>query len=310
MAIQNWGEQYRPKTLDEYVWRDPHMRAKVEQWLSEGGLPSLLLSGVAGTGKTSLALLLLRLLDIPSADLLKIKASRERKIEDLQDKIVGFVNCWALNPSGLKYVFLDESDKLSQHAQGMLREEISAYTDTCRFIFACNYPNKIIPALHSRLTHIKFSRLDEGEFITRAADVLDAEKVKYDPEVLMSYYTMTYPDLRKCIGLLQDNTMDGVLNPLRDDDEGVKDYLIQSVDLFKEGHFIEARKLIIAQADPDEYNDIYRFFYENLSLFGKTQDQQEDALLIIRKAIVHDGVVADREINMAAALVELTRIGK
>jgi replication factor C small subunit len=310
MSISLWYEKYRPNTMDEYVWRDSQMRIKVEEWLTEGGLPSLLLSGVSGTGKTSLALLLLKMLEIPHEDLLKINASRERGIEALQDKIIGFINLWTLNKSGLKYVLLDEADKMSPLAQGMLRAEIETYSSTCRFIFTANYPNKIIPALHGRLQEIKFSSLDNDDFIMRGADVLDQEKVVFDPEVLMAYHARTYPDLRKCIGLLQQNTIAGVLNPLRDDDDAAKDYLLQAIDLFKTGKYLEARKLIIEQADPEEYNDLYHFFYENLNMFGSTQDQQDDALLIIRKAIVFDGQVADRELNAAACLVELTRIAK
>ena len=221
MSIKLWYEKHRPTTLDEYVWRDQRMREKVEEWLSQGGLPHLLLSGTSGTGKTSLALLILKLLNIPPEDLLKIPASRERKIEDLQDKITSFINGWAFNPSGLKYILLDEADKLSQLAQGMLRNEMGA--ETCRFIFTCNYPSKIIPALHGRLQEIKFSSLDQDSFINRIVNVLLAENVKFEPEVLMTYTDRIYPcHLRKCIGLLQQNTINGVLNPLRENDDGVR----------------------------------------------------------------------------------------
>ena len=308
MTVELWIEQYRPKTLDEYVWRDPGMRRMVEEWLAQGALPHVLFSGTQGTGKTSLALLLLRMLDIPSEDVLKINASRERKIESLQDKLINFIDAWAFNPSDIKYVVLDEADKLSQHAQGMLRGEMETYAHCCRFLMTCNYPNKIIPALHSRLQEIKFSALDEDDFILRAADVLLQENIDFDPEILMQYKERTYPDLRKCIGLLQQNSRDGQLCPPHEDDAATKDYLLSVVQLFKTGHYLEARKLIIAQADPDEYEDLYKFFYQNLELFGNTQDQQDEALLAIRRALVHDTAVADRELNIAACLVELTRI--
>lgn len=310
MTVELWIEKYRPKTMDEYVWRDPHMRQMVESWIAKGGLPHLLLSGVSGTGKTSLALLLLRILGIPNEDILKINASRERKIEDLQDKIINFINSWAFNPSGLKYILLDEADKLSQTAQGMLRNEMETYADSCRFIMTCNYPNKIIPALHGRLQEIKFSTLSNDEFVMRLYDILASENVTFEPEVLLQYHEKVYPDLRKCIGLLQQNTINGVLMAPREDDEATKDYLIQAVDLFKQNKFIEGRKLIIAQADPEEYEVLYRWFYQHLELFGSSQDKQDEAVLAIRKAIVHDTQVADREINLAACLIEITRIAQ
>lgn len=310
MIAELWTELYRPQTLDEYVWRDPEMRVKVEEWITEGGVPHLLFSGIAGTGKTSLALLLLRELNIPNEDFLKINASRERTIEKLQDKIISFINCWAFNPSGIKYILLDEADKLSQTAQGMLRGEMETYASSCRFIMTCNYPHKIIPALHSRLQEIKFVALDRDEFIMRAADVLDAEKVTFEPEVLMAYVEKIYPDLRKCIGFMQQRTIAGVLHPPKEDDETTKDYLIQVVEMFRKGHIIEARKLIIQQADPEDYESVYQFFYRNLELFGKTQSQQDDALEVIAKYLRYDGQVADREINLSACLSELTRIGQ
>ena len=187
MTVDLWTEKYRPKTMDEYVWRDPAMREKVEEWIAEGGLPHLLLSGDSGTGKTSLALLVLRMLEIPNEDVLKINASRERGIEKLQDKIINFVDAWAFNKTGLKYILLDEADKMSALAQDMLRNEMETYANSCRFLMTCNYPNKIRPALHGRLQEIKFSTLDKTDFMMRAGEVLIAEKVEFEPELLTVY---------------------------------------------------------------------------------------------------------------------------
>ena len=303
-----WTEKHRPSSLDEYVWRDPSMRQMVEGWIRDQATPHVLFSGLPGTGKTSLCLLLLRLLNIPSEDVLKINASRDRKIEEVQDKIIHFIDAWAFNPTQIKYILLDEADKLSPYAQGLLRGELEAYAHCTRFMFTCNQPHKIIPALHSRLQEIKFSALDGDEFLLRAADVLVREEVTFQPEVLMLYKDRTYPDLRKCIGLLQQNSRDGHLLPPRDDDGPINDYLLKVIDLFKRGRYLEGRKLIVAQADPDDYEELYRFFYQHLDLFGSTQDQQDEALLAIRRALVYHGTVGDREINLSACIVELSRI--
>jgi replication factor C small subunit len=310
MSVDLWITKYRPQTLDEFVWRDPAMREKVEEWLKDRALPHLLFSGASGTGKTSLAYLLLKLLGIPNDDILFIPASRERGIDALQTKILGFIGAWAFNDTGLKYILFDEADKLSATAQGMLRTESETYAETCRFIMTCNYPNKIIVPLHSRLQEIKFTVLDRDSFILRAADVLIAEQVEFGEEDLLLYTEKTYPDLRKCLGMLQQNTTNGVLQPPREEDESTKDYLIDVVGLFKKGKYIEARKMIISQADPEEYEQIYRFFYQNLELFGKTQDAQDKALVIIKNGLVNDGRVADRELNLSACLAELTLSAK
>lgn len=306
--MELWFTKHRPRDLDQYVWRDQEMRRTIEEWLKERSLPHCLFSGQQGSGKTSLALLLLDLLGIPSEDVLKINASRERKIDVLQDKIIGFLGSWTFNATGLKYIFFDEADKLSQHAQGMLRAEMETYANDCRFILTCNYPRSIIPALHSRLQEIRFTSLSVDEFALRAADVLVSEGVTYDPRVLMNYVKDTHPDLRKCLGMLQMNSRDGELLPPKDTAEGTKDYVFEYVKLFKTGRYTEGRKLLVQQANPEEYPDIFRTLYQNLDLFGGTEAKQTKALLAIRDAARDHSVVADQEINMAALLAELAMI--
>ena len=311
MGVDLWVEKYRPATLDEYVWKNPGQRQKVEEWLAKGGLPNLLLSGIQGTGKTSLAKLLLKQLGVPKGDILEKNASKERKIDDLQDHIVNFASTWALNDTGFKYVLLDEADSLSPLTQRFLRGEMEAFQDSCRFILTCNYPNKIIPALHSRLQEMKFSALDKEEFIVRAGEVLAREEVQFEFELLLQYVDATYPDLRKCIGLLDQNTKKGVLCPPEEDTSGTgKDYLTGMVDLFKQKKYIAARTLIVEQAQAEEYPEIFRFLYKNLDLWGSEQSQQDDALLIIRRALVNHALVADVEINLAACLCELGHVAE
>jgi replication factor C small subunit len=303
-----WIVKHRPRSLDQFVWRDQEMRQTVEGWLKDRSLPHCLFSGQQGAGKTSLALLLLDLLEIPSEDLLKINASRERKIDELQDKIINFLGSWTFNATGLKYIFLDEADKLSQTAQGMLRNEMETYVNDCRFILTCNFPRQIIPPLHSRLQEIRFISLDKEEFALRAADVLTLEGVACYAEVLMDYVNATFPDLRKCLGMMQQNSRGYILAPLTDSADGISDHVHSFIKLFRAGQYTEGRKLLIQQANPDEYPDIFRILYQNLDLFGATESQQTKALLAIRDAARDNGVVADQEINLAACLAELAMI--
>lgn len=307
-----WIEKYRPVTLDEYVWQDQTLRSKAEEWLKERALPHLLLSGVSGTGKTSLAKLMLKLLGIPNGDILTIYASRERKIDEIQDRIVNFASTWALNDTGFKYVLLDEADSLSLLSQRFLRSEMETYEASCRFILTCNYPQKISAAIHGRVQEVKFSALEKDAFIVRVGEILTTEGVEFDIMDVMSYVDMTYPDLRKCIGLTQQYTQKNVLAapPPPEDMVNGKDYLIEVANLFKNGRYLEARKLIVSQAQVEEYTDIYRYFYKNLHLWGDTEEQQDDALLAIRRGLVNHGIVADPEINIAACLVELSHIAK
>lgn len=303
-----WTEEYRPATLEEYVWRDPAQREQVETWLKNGALPHLLLSGVQGSGKTSLALMMLKLLNVNKGDVLEINASRERNADVVQDKIVNFVSTWPLGD--FKYVLLDEADSMSPLAQRILRGEMEKYHDSARFILTCNYPNKIIPAIHSRCQGFHFEALDVGEFMVRIGTILATENIEFDIETMEEYVAMTHPDLRKCINLLQQNVRDGKLQSPQKADSGSKDYLLEMANLFASGQYTAARKLVVAQAQPEEYGEIFRFMYKNLEFWGNTEEQQNEALLIIRKGLVNHGLVADVEINLAATIVELINISR
>ena len=308
MSVDLWTEKYRPKTLDEYVWRNPRMRTKAEEWLAAGALPHLLFTGLPGTGKTSLAFLLLKVLEIPKADILYINASKERKVDDIQDRMAGFVSSWALGPSGIKYIILDEMDAVGKPSQKILRSDLEQFSDITRVIGTANYGNMIIEALHSRFTTLNFQILDRESFLSRVFEVLVNEGVDIDADVVDTYVQATYPDLRKCIGLVQHNTIGNKLYLPEDDNLGSREYILNMVQLFKEGKFLEARRLIVAQAQPEEYPEIFRTLYRNLSWFGATQKQQDDALLIIAKSVVDLPMVGDPEILLAACLVQLTTI--
>lgn len=308
-----WTEHYRPKTLDDFVWRNPEQRTKVEEWIRQGSTPHLMFSGVSGTGKTTLAKLILSQMKVPSGDILFIPASRERKIEMVQERISDFVGTWALGESGIKYVLLDEADALSPLAQRLLRGEMDIHQDLTRFIFTCNYPAKIIPAIHGRCQGFHFDALDRESFTVRIADILVNEGIDVEAcfDAMLAVVDATYPDMRKAINLCQQNVSEGVLHaPAKEDAGSIKDYLIDVAALFKAGRTLEARKLLVEQAQVEEYPDIFRYFYKNLDLWGSTEDQKDEALITIRRGLVNHALVADPEINMAAMLVELSRIAR
>lgn len=303
-----WVEKFRPKTIDGYVFRDAHQKQQVESWIKQGTIPHLLFSGNAGIGKTTLAKILFNELDLNPYDILEINASRTNSVEDVRDKIVNFVQ---MIPFGdFKVVLLDEADYLSPNAQAALRGVMEEYHTTARFILTCNYPNRIIPALHSRCQGFHIERVDVTEFTARVAEILITESVEFDIDTLDTFVKATYPDLRKCINMVQMNSMDGKLHTPEKGDAGEADYKIEMVELFKQGKISEARKLLCGQARPEEMEEIYRWMYDNISLFGQDETTQDNAVLIIKQGLVDHTLVADPEINLAATLIRLSRLGQ
>lgn len=301
-----WTEKYRPSTLDDYVFRDDAQRKQVQQWVDTKTIPHLLFSGAPGTGKTTLAKVLINMLDIDDYDVLEINASRENSVDAVRDKITNFV---ATMPFGeFKVVLLDEADYISPNGQAALRGVMETYASSARFILTCNYPNKIIPALHSRCQGFHIERIDHTEFTARVATVCVSEGVDVDLETLDSYVKATYPDLRKCLNLVQMNTIDGKLVKPQESDSAQADYRLAVVELFKQGQILEARKLLCSQVRPEEMDELFRWMYDNLELWGETQEQKDAAILIIAKGLRNIPMVADQEINLAATLVELSQI--
>jgi DNA polymerase III delta prime subunit len=180
------------------------------------------------------------------------------------------------------------------------------YSQSVRFILTCNYPNKIMPAIHSRCQHLRFEKIDIVEYTARLAEILIAEEIEFDLDVLDTYVKAFYPDLRKCIGEIQLNSHSGTLVS-KEVDSNASDYKLAMVDLFKQGKINEARKLICSQALPDEMEDLYRWLYDNIELFGD-DEKQESAILIIKQGLVDHALVVDPEINLAATLIRLGRL--
>lgn len=303
---QLWTEQYRPRDIDGYVFRDESQRDQVKKWIKEGSIPHLLFSGAAGIGKTTLAKILINALEIDDYDVLEINASRENNVDTVRDRITNFVSTMPFGK--LKIVLLDEADYLSPNAQAALRGVMEEYSQTARFILTCNYPHKIIPALHSRCQGFHIEKVDHTEFTARVATILVTEGVEFDLDTLDSYVKATYPDLRKCINLVQMNSVEGNLRRPSEGNSSTADYKLAMVDLFKAGKIREARQLLCSQARPEEMDEIFRWCYDNLDLWAKTEEGQDEAILIIRKGLVNHTMCADAEINLSATLVELSQI--
>jgi replication factor C small subunit len=305
MAKDLWVETYRPTTVKEYVFKDNTQRKQVQNWINDGGIPHLLFSGSPGTGKTTIAKVLINELKIEDADVLYINASRDNGVEMIRKKITAFSE--TMPWGAFKVILLDEADHISPEGQAALRGVMEQYHASVRFILTCNYPNMIIPALHSRCQGFHIDKLDQDDFTVRVAEILADNNVNFDIDTLDAMVRANYPDLRKTINTVQMSIADNLLQKPVDDSGASAVWRMEMIDLFKAGDIKKARQLIVSKARADEYNEIYTWLYRNLDLYTSTDDQYDACVLAIRNGLVKHTQVADVEINLSATMIELAR---
>lgn len=259
---------------------------------------------------TTLAYILINECKFEDVDVKYIAASVSKGIDTIRDEIITFVERSSFGGKG-RVVILDEVDETTRPFMTALRNLIGEMYDSCRFILTANYPQKIIPALKSRLHTINFSTLDQETFVMRVCDILEKEKVSYAPDVLLEYVHRYYPDMRRTINALENNTVKGVLKQESSDaTEESPDWMKEAIVYFEQGAIKEARQKIVGNITDALFDDFYEMLYKNLDWFSKSDDGQDAALLAIKNAYVDDKLVANREIVLSSCLAQLSKISR
>jgi DNA polymerase III delta prime subunit len=307
MAENLWVEKYRPTKIDDCILTN-ELKETFKQFLNQKELPNLLLSGTAGTGKTTVARALCEEL---GADYIIINGSDEgRQIDTLRHKIKNFASTVSLTETAShKVVIIDEADYMNADSvQPALRNFIETFYKNCRFIFTCNYKNKILPALHSRCTVIDFA-ITNGErnksysdFHIRLQYILNEEKIEFDPKVIAELIQKYYPEFRRTINELQRYSVRGKI------DSGILFSLTEAdtkqlIAILKEKRFNDMRKWVIQNLDKEPsalFSSVYEILYKHL----QPQDMAQ-AVLVIAGYQYKAAFVADQEINMVACLTEV-----
>ena len=297
-------EKYRPVSLENYIGND-HLKTKVSKYINTGDIPHLLLHGKAGTGKTTLAKLLVSNID---CDQMYINASDTNSVDTVRNQIKVFAS--SVGFKDLKVIILDECDILTPNAQAALRNLMETFSKHCRFILTCNYVERIIDPIQSRCQSYQIIPPSKKEVADHTSNILNTEGITYDTNDIVTMVNSSYPDIRRIINSIQRNVVDS--NLVVDTESMVKnDYKLQVLEILqtqdKKNAFKNLRQLL-ADSQIRDYADLFRLLYDEVDSYGK--GHIAEVILTVAKYELSDAQVVDKEINAMAMLIEILNITK
>ena len=298
-----WVEKYRPSKLDEYVGNE-HLKTKVADYLQSGDVPHLLFFGKAGTGKTTLAKLIVNTID---CDHIIINASDENNVDTVRTKVKGFASTIGFRNS--KIVILDEFDYMTPNAQAILRNLMETFSKHCRFILTCNYVEKVIDPIQSRCQTFQIVPPTKKDVAVQISQILGKENVKFELKDLVPIIDSSYPDIRKIINTCQLNSSKGILKV---DVSNImnSDIKIKIVDLLKGKDTTRNKYMKIRQAVADsriqDFSEIYGYLYEKIDEYDG--DNTSNVILTLSEGQYKDSMVIDKEITFMATIIQVVGI--
>ena len=301
MSHSLWVEKYRPTDLSTYVGNE-HLKEKVKVYLESEDVPHLLLFGKAGTGKTTLAKIVVNNID---CDYMYINASDENKVDDVRNKIKTFAS--SVGFKSLKVIILDECDYLTPNAQAALRNLMETFSKHCRFILTCNYVERIIDPIQSRCQSYKVVPPSKKEVAQQMVNILKQENCTFELDDIALIVNAGYPDIRRVINSAQRQIVDG---KLKIDTSSViqNNYKLQLLEMLSNGAKLNDIRQLIADNSISDYSELYRLLYDEVDNYGN--GKQAECIMNIAEAQYQDVHVVDKEINFMSLIIRLTRILK
>ena len=304
MSNSLWVEKYRPSSIDTYIGNE-HLLDKVSVYLESGDLPHLLLYGRAGTGKTTLAKILVKNIE---CDYLYINASDENNVDTVRNKVKNFAS--TVGFKDFKIIILDECDYITPNAQAALRNLMETFSKHCRFILTCNYVERIIDPIQSRCQSYQIIPPSKKEVAVHLSNILQNENVKFEIDDVATIVNGTYPDIRKVINASQRNVVNNILK-LDKSSIIQNDYKLKLLEILKtqdkKNAFKNIRQLV-ADSQITDFADLFRLLYDEVDSYGK--GHVAECILVIAKYELSDSQVVDKEINAMAMLIELLGVIK
>ena len=299
-----WVEKYRPSSLDTYIGND-HLKSKVSVYIESGDLPHLLLFGKAGTGKTTLAKLLVKNIE---CDYIYINASDENNVDTVRTKVKNFASTMGFKD--MKIIILDECDYITPNAQAALRNLMETFSKHCRFILTCNYVERIIDPIQSRCQSFQIIPPSKQEVASHLYNILHGEGVDFQIDDIKVLVNSGYPDIRRVINSSQRNVVNG---KLKLDTSSIlqNDYKLKLLKILntqnKKTAFKDIRQLL-ADNKITDFADLFRLLYDEVDDWGK--GHVAECILIISRYELSDSQVVDKEINAMAMVIELLGVIK